>query len=434
MNEDNNKIHEIEHACVTLDQFKDYYLEHDYNENMFNSDGTLNPNYNSKKKTGIIASIFEDHWNSLSSEDRELILKYRKNADKEIEKIINCHNKNLGCSVYECPNCHDYIFVGHTCKSRFCTSCGYKYKLQRVENILNTAYNCKHRQIVFTMPDELWPYYFSNFDRMINILFEAVNLTIYSILNDTYKKTKNKKNKAKYKSLKQWIPGFFAFLHTFGRDLKWNPHIHILIAEIKMGGDNIYKNWNYFNYNALSMRFQKILLDLMSKELGKDFDSIKKKMYSKHKKGFYVYAEPKEFPNLKAGIEYVTRYCGRPAISENRIINYDGENVTFCYNDHVDESYHEITTSAVEFIKILLRHLLPHNFKSIRYYGFYRKKHKNHDKMVKMIPSANQDANVNKKQFMTHRLLLLKFFNVDPYSCPKCGTVMNYACEIIKGG
>ena len=431
MIEDSNiNIHQINHACFTIEQFKNYVLNHSYNENMFNSNGTLNRNYNSQKKTGIIAKIFEDHWNTISSNDKELILKFRPNAEFEINKIIDCYNKNLGCSVYECPECHDFIFIGHTCKSRFCTSCGYKYKLERVENILNTAYNCKHRQIVFTFAKELWPYFFYPFEEMINLLFEAVNKTIYSILNTTYKNTK-KKRKRKYKKKIKYTPGFFAFLHTFGRDLKWNPHIHVLIAEIKMGGNMIYKDWNYFNYDALSMRFQKILLDLMSKKLGKQFNSIKNRLYQKYKKGFYVYAEPKKFNNFKAGVEYVTRYCGRPAISENRIINYDGNNVTFCYNDHTDGKYYETTVSAIEFIKILLRHLLPYNFKAIRYYGFYRKKDRNHDKMIKMVNEAKKTM---RKVFMKHRMCILKFFERDPYSCPKCGTIMEYACEIIEGG
>lgn len=80
------------------------------------------------------------------------------------------------------------------------------------------------------------------------------------------------------------------------------------------------------------------------------------------------------FKNIKDGVEYVTRYCGRVAISKNRILNYDGNSVTFCYNSHVDNSYHEVTVSASQFITILLRHLLPSNFKIIRYFGFYRKK------------------------------------------------------------
>ena len=421
----------FERLCLTLNQFKDYYLDHNYNENMFTKDGYINPKYNSKKKTGLIANILSDHWNnSYYPLNKDVIDKYRPNANTEINKVIDCYNKNLGCSVYECPKCHEVIFVGHTCKSRLCSSCGYKYKNDRVENILETAFNCKHRQMVFTIPKELRAIFFFPFKRRINILFKAVELTIYSILNDSYKKTKTKRKKI-YKVKVKYTPGFFMFLHTFGRDLKWNPHIHVLIAEIKLGGDMVYKNWNYFNYDALSKRFQKILLDLLSKELGESFDKLKRKCFLNHKNGFYVYAEPKKFKNFKNGAEYVTRYCGRPAISENRILNYDGNNVTFCYNAHEDESYHEITCTASQFISLLLRHLIPTNFKIIRYCGFYRKKHENHDKMVKMIDERKHEV---RKTFMKHRLSVLKAFNTDPYACPKCEKQMIYVCDILKGG
>ena len=86
---------------------------------------------------------------------------YRPNAPFEIQKIIDCHNKNLGCTAHECPNCCDVVFIGNTCKSRLCTSCGYKYKNERVENILQHAINCRHRQIVFTIPKEMRPYFYS---------------------------------------------------------------------------------------------------------------------------------------------------------------------------------------------------------------------------------------------------------------------------------
>ncbi|WP_334304580.1 transposase, partial [Anaerostipes hadrus] len=36
------------------------------------------------------------------------------------------------------------------------------------------------------------------------------------------------------KKHKNFTPGFIMVLHTFGSDLKWNPHIHCLISE---GGD-----------------------------------------------------------------------------------------------------------------------------------------------------------------------------------------------------
>ena len=425
-----NKIKKsiINNPKISIDDFKNHFLKNNYDENMFKDDGSFNPKYNSKKKTGIIAQIFEDHWDYVADDIKQNILHLKPNADKEINKIINCYNKNLGCSVYYCEHCDNYSYVSHTCKSRFCTSCGYKYKLSRVESIVKTAYKCKHRHIVFTCAKELWPYFFADFNKMINIYFEAVNLTIFSIFNESYKKVKGKLKK--YASKVKKTPGFFSFLHTFGRPLNFNPHIHVLIAEIALTNSKCIK-YEYFDFNALSIRFMKILLDLMSKELGTSFNKIKNNLYKKYTKGFYVYAEKKKFKNLKDGIEYVTRYCGRPAISENRILNYDGENVTFCYNDHKDNSYHEMTVTANEFMAILLRHLIPKNFKIIRYYGFYRKKHPLHDTINKMI--SNEKKKI-RKCLLTHKMCILKFFHYNPYDCPKCGTSMIYFCEIEGGG
>lgn len=403
---------------INESEFLDFYNSRTFNANCFNVDGSLNKNYNSKKVTGTIARIFEDHWDEFYSSNKDIIDKYRPNADDEIHKIIDCYNKDLGCSVYECPHCKDIVFIGHTCKSRLCSSCGYKYKIQRVNSILQTAYNCSHRQIVFTIPKQLRTFFFFPFESRINLLFKAVRDTIYSILNSSFKRN-NKGILKEYTSKIKFIPGFFSFLHTFGRDLKWNPHIHVLIAEIKIGDNNSCKNWNFFNYDSLSLRFQKILLELLSKELGTSFDCKKKELFHKYKKGFYVYAEPKKFKNLKSGIEYVTRYCGRVPISENRIINYDGSNVTFSYVDHKDNSYHELSVTASEFITMILRHLLPSQFKIIRYYGFYRKKVAIH---TKMIPLIKEHAKKLKKELTKYRNSILLSFNRDPYDCPKCGT------------
>ena len=72
---------------ITLDEFKKYYLDNNYNENMFNEYGSINPEYNSSKKTGVLAQIFEDHWNYVYETHRDGIDRNRPNANKEIRKI-----------------------------------------------------------------------------------------------------------------------------------------------------------------------------------------------------------------------------------------------------------------------------------------------------------------------------------------------------------
>ncbi len=419
---ENIKVHKIDKLCVPLKTFKNYYLTHSYNENMFKSDGSINPNYNSSKKTGFIAQILEDHWDNYYLNNKDMVDKYRPNAPDEIKKVIGCHNKNLGCFAYECPNCHDIIFIGNTCKSRLCTSCGYKYKNERVENILQHAINCKHRQIVFTIPKEMRTYFF-DFKNM-DLLFQAVNMVLDSIIHTKFRK--NKKGRLTlYKINTLFKLGFYAFLHTFGRDLKWNPHIHVLIAEKifnKITANE--KKLTYFDYDALSRRFQKVLLDLMKNIIPKHTIN---QIYKNHPKGFYVYAEPKKFPSLKSGIEYVARYCGRPAISENRILSYDGENVTFCYNAHEDDSYHEVTVSSEEFISLILRHVIPNQFKTIRSYGFYRKKLPFHDKINMLI---KQQVRKFRNELLKHELSIMNSFNRNPYDCPNCFIRMNFLCIV----
>ena len=62
---------------------------------------------------------------------------------------------------------------------------------------------------------------------------------------------------------KTFTPGFILTLHTFGRDLKWNPHIHCLITEGGMDEDSHYKVINYINYETLRKSFMASLAKRM---------------------------------------------------------------------------------------------------------------------------------------------------------------------------
>ena len=51
----------VKNLELTINEFKEFYLNISYYENMFKKDDSINPEYNSHKKTGLIAQIFEDH-------------------------------------------------------------------------------------------------------------------------------------------------------------------------------------------------------------------------------------------------------------------------------------------------------------------------------------------------------------------------------------
>ena len=50
---------------------------------------------------------------------------------------------------------------------------------------------------------------------------------------------------------------------------------------------------------------------------------------------------------------YVIRYSGKPAMAQSRILDYDGEFVTFWYNRHEDNQYVTEKVHAYDFIKRL---------------------------------------------------------------------------------
>jgi len=114
-------------------------------------------------------------------------------------------------------------------------------------------------------------------------------------------------------------------------------------------------------------------------------------------------------------------------MAESRIINYDGENVTFYYSDHTNEEYHEETNSAYEFITKLLRHLLPQNFKSIRSYGFYNISSKLCDNIVYVI--SREKIRI-KRELLKWKNLIITSFNRIPIMCPFCGELMKAIFEV----
>ena len=409
---------------MNITQFNSWAKTNIVNENKFDNNGFIimdnNKNY---KSTGVIAKIFNDHWDLYYSRYHKRLNEIRLNSDKEVKKVINCSLHNLGSSIYVCPNDNELYFCHHTCKSKLCSSCGIKSQKNISQNILEKCIKFKHRHITFTIPKSLTVWFFNDLYSN-NLLFEAVNDTLYSIVNGKVKKGR--------KYYWKYSPGFFAFLHTFGRPLNFNPHIHVIIAENIIDKNKNIKNFNYFNYDALSKRFMKVLLDKMLKYFGNSlFKSTKNEMYLKYKNGFYVHNNLEDdgykFNSIEELIRYVTRYCARPVIAESRILNYDGQNVTWCYSDHTFEDYHQITETAFSFITKLLQHLLPSNFKSIRSYGFYNKSSKLCDNIIRVISKEKVKF---KRNLLKWKNLILTSFKRIPIKCPKCGHLMEFSFEV----
>lgn len=285
----------------------------------------------------ILQKIFINHY-----EEMKYILHPRSTVLENVEKMINCGDPSYGGAMYSCGHCGELKFVPFRCKSRFCPTCGNMYSIDRTTSMSFKIIYCKHRHCVFTIPEELRSFFLK--DRsLLNCLFHAVRSVVLRMFS--------KVNKAEL-----FVPGFICVLHTFGRSLQWNPHIHCLVSEGATG-----------NFTAW-----------------RPFKQMKSYIYKHCPNGFYVRAKPNKCdPNTV--IKYIRRYLGRPVIAIKRIDSYDGTNVTFRYNRHEDEKLMIETIPVLDFVVRLIQHIPEKHFKMIRYYGIYARHLKEDSKLRRAI-------------------------------------------------
>ncbi len=99
-----------------------------------------------------LKQIFKDHWETFES-----IHEVRDVVKENVEKVLACGDKDkLGYHRYACANCGESHYVAHTCKSRFCNSCGKIMTDAWIDKAEKKFVNMEHYHIVFSPPSELW--------------------------------------------------------------------------------------------------------------------------------------------------------------------------------------------------------------------------------------------------------------------------------------
>ena len=351
----------------------------------------------------VLQQIFTDYY-----EEIEYTLHPRKTEMENIDKMIHCGDPAFGGAMYGCPHCGKLKFVPFRCHSRFCPTCGNKYAMERATSMSFKLVNVTHRHCVFTIDENLREFFLK--DRsLLDCLFHSVNSVITRMF---YQMNKSK----------NFTPGFIMVLHTFGRDLKWNPHIHCLISEGGYSDDGFWRHVKHFDYTFLRNAFRTALLNEMESKIGSSFKKVKAKCYREHQQGFYVYAKP-NLCDPKTVVKYIGRYLGRPVIATSRIDKYDGEMVTFHYNRHEDEQYIEETIPAMEFIQRLIRHIPEKHFKMIRYGGIYARHREIDSKLYRAISKSKHHIY---RSFNQWRTAILSSFGYDPLTCPDCQHQMEF--------
>jgi hypothetical protein len=390
-----------------------------------------------------------------------------------LKAVLLCGDIDNGHAVHKCVDCGAEKIVGFSCGKRFCNKCGYRRTENWVKKSKSKVLQVGHRHIIFTIASELWDIF-------------AYQRDLLKLLSQTSKEV------IRLWGLEKGIVnhGMICIIHTFGYDIKWNVHVHLIVTEGGLTSRGSWKCWPWnrkkYNQPYISFSFlQSKWRELFTKGLLKGLDDCwddnealrcyifntvkeqrkkqqvienqkpkkeRQRITLRHKPSrrdlkdlaeyvkrqeWYVNAESR-LSDGEHTIEYVGRYSNRPAMAECRIIDFDGKEVTFWYdekeklNRYVNKRRKVMKLAVEEFIKRMLRHIPDKGFRMIEWFGLYASSVWN-----KVKPSLMRLGKYVVKVFqaLSYRESIKNYFGYDPLICKNCGgEMLLYTINYLKDG
>lgn len=135
-----------------------------------------------------------------------------------------------------------------------------------------------------------------------------------------------------------------------------------------------------------------------------------------------VYAKP-VFGGAAAVLRYLGRDTHRVAISNHRLLAFDGDHVTFQWKDYAHGDQHRTMTLATrEFLRRFVQHILPRGFVRIRQSGFLA----NTCRTARVALARTRLATPSTAAPSTHTTATVtpKTEMAAMWACPRCGAAM----------
>jgi hypothetical protein len=314
----------------------------------------------------------------LRAQGNRFLDRYERSFDfqqrKAFRAIQRCRTAALGGHIDACPRCGYQAAISYnSCRNRHCPKCQTQLRERwlaaRERELLATSYF----HVVFTVPHELNVLALDNPSLLYDLLFTASAQTLLEVAADP-------------KHLGAEI-GLISILHTWGQNLLLHPHVHCAVPTGGLSSDHgrwVHPRYPFFlPVKVLSRVFRgKFCAGLKRlyrrKQLRcagpasalanpKQFGQLLRRL---HRQDWVVYAKP-AFGGPMQVLRYLGRYTHRVAISNHRLLAYDGERVTFRWKDYAhDGKQRKMTLTGTEFLRRFFLHVLPKGFVRIRHFGF----------------------------------------------------------------
>ncbi len=287
-----------------------------------------------------------------------------------VNDLIHCRTAALGGFKTQCDECGMVTIQYASCRNRHCPKCQSLAQTQWVEKQCANLLDIGYWHVVFTLPHELNPLAQANPAAIYKLLFKAASRTLLEFGHNP-----------------RWLGGELGItmvLHTWGQNLGQHIHVHCIVTDGGLSPDK--DRWLsptrkgfLFPTRALSKVFRGKYLDFLTTarrngELRSNPDSDDDHAFARltaalRSRDWVVYTKA-PFADTGQVLGYLGRYTHKTAISNHRLVDFDGEHVRFRWRDYAHGNKVKVMRlDADEFIRRFLLHVLPHGFTRLRHYG-----------------------------------------------------------------
>ncbi len=324
---------------------------------------------------------------------------YPAHIRENLLKVIRCGTIGLGAEIYASETESKLVF--HTCKSRFCTSCGQRATEAWQADLEAILPDIPYIGITLTMPMEFRTILQQN----RHLLHGVPAMGAEAIIQWA---------KARY-GVRLLV---LVVQQTFGGLLNFVPHLHVMVSagglqdstnrwihRLKFDEAELMRAWRYAVIAFLAEASKRNML--RSSLSGEELLTMFAIHYKRSWNIFISRRGPKAYR-----LKHDGRYIRRPPIAQHRVTRIGNHQVEYLAKDTRNRQFVSKRYTNEEFVDILVQHFPGHGRHAMRYFGLLSPRSKARE-WAGIFVLLNQRKRQHPPR-LGWRWLRLKTFGTDP--------------------
>ncbi|MFA6047133.1 MAG: transposase [Phycisphaerales bacterium] len=348
----------------------------------------------------MLADILAAHWPAYRARFGKLIPAEQPAA---VRAIRRCRTSALGGQLYRC-GCGREHYAYHSCNHRACPRCGDDDATAWLEAQRTRLLPVPYFLVTLTVPAELR-----------EPIRAARTLWYGALLKEGAGALQDLAAQPKHLGAEL---GLTAVLQTWTRDLRYHPHVHLLVPGGGLTADQLrwvrVKDREFLVPQVkLAARFKGRLKAWLQAEQPELFQAVPARVW-----WVKWVADVQPVGSGEAALKYLAAYLCRPPLHESQLETWNAQRVTFRYRENGGTPKRG-TVSGSEFVRRVLQHVLPKGFQRVRHYGWLGAAAKARRERIAALLDWRAPA-------------LVTPLPLPPPKCPGCGRVMRLIGSVAR--